>query len=182
MINKKALILIAMLASSCAFGQQQQEQYVAPYTQGQPQQDQYVPPYMQGQPQQSQQQSYQGNNYCQGRGCGVITNIVQRNQTANGNNIIGTIAGGVLGGLLGNRVGRGTGNTLATVAGAAGGAVAGNVIQQRMDSNGQQNVNLWDVQVRFDDGHAETFTFNNTPQFQHNQRVNVINGKITSVL
>lgn len=177
---KKTIILFAILASTSASALQPGEQPQQYGQQPQPQ-DQYVPPYMQGQQQQYQQQYQTPNNqtYCQGAHCGIVININQRTQTSNGNNILGTIAGGLIGGLLGNQVGKGTGKTIATVVGAAGGAVAGNVVEQRMDPNGEQKTHLFDVQVRFDDGSARTFTFNNPPSFQNGQRVQLnMNGQI----
>ncbi|MDD5030405.1 MAG: glycine zipper 2TM domain-containing protein [Rhodoferax sp.] len=89
--------------------------------------------------------------------CGKVTavNLVEK---AGESNAVGLIAGGVAGAVLGRQVGGGFGKDLATIAGAAGGAYAGKKVQENMNTK-----QVWQVSVKYPDGHSATFDFAGDP-------------------
>jgi len=89
--------------------------------------------------------------------CGRVTSVVEGEKKGEGG-AVGMIAGGVAGALLGNQVGSGGGRKLATVAGAAGGAYAGKKVEEHARSTKQ-----WTVNVEFEDGKHNSYTFDQDP-------------------
>ena len=87
---------------------------------------------------------------------------------------LGAVAGGVLGGVLGRSVGGGNHRTAGTVVGAAGGAVAGHMIEKKTREG-----HLYEIGVRFDDGHSRVFTLETHPSLQQGSRIRVVNGALT---
>jgi len=87
---------------------------------------------------------------------------------------LGPIAGGIAGAVLGNQIGKGHGSQkVITVLGAAGGAFAGHEIEKQA-----RGTTHWEVDVRRDDGAAETVRSDVAPSYQPGQRVRLIDGKL----
>ena len=86
------------------------------------------------------------------------------------------VIGGILGGVLGHQIGHGRGKDLATVAGAAGGAYAGNQVEK---SNNRAV--RYDIAVRMDDGRREVIRLRDATGWRDNDRVRVINGKLSLI-
>ena len=87
---------------------------------------------------------------------------------------LGPIAGGIAGEVLGNQIGKGHGSQkVITVLGAAGGAFAGRAVEQQA-----RGTTHWEVDVRRDDGAAETVRSDVAPSYQPGQRVRLIDGKL----
>ena len=87
---------------------------------------------------------------------------------------LGPIAGGIAGAVLGNQIGKGHGSQkVITVLGAAGGAFAGRAIEKQA-----RGTTHWEVDVRRDDGAAETVRSDVAPSYQPGQRVRLIDGKL----
>ena len=87
---------------------------------------------------------------------------------------LGPIAGGIAGAVLGNQVGKGHGSQkVITVLGAAGGAFAGRAIEQQA-----RGTTHWEIDVRRDDGAAETVRSDVAPSYQPGQRVRLIDGRL----
>jgi len=87
---------------------------------------------------------------------------------------LGPIAGGIAGAVLGNQIGKGHGSQkVITVLGAAGGAFAGRAVEQQA-----RGTTHWEVDVRRDDGAAETVRSDVAPSYQPGQRVRLIDGKL----
>ncbi|WP_353152942.1 glycine zipper 2TM domain-containing protein [Herminiimonas fonticola] len=126
--------------------------------------------YPQSYPQSSSTPAY--NNYY-----GVIDSIqvVQQAPDNRGVGVGGAVAGGVVGGLLGNQVGKGSGRTAATAAGVVGGALVGSSIQR----NNQPVRQLYQVNVRLDNGGYQSYTMENVADLRAGDRVRVENGRIT---
>lgn len=97
--------------------------------------------------------------------CGKVT-AVNVGEKAGSSNALGVVAGGAAGALLGNQIGGGNGKTIATIAGAVGGAYAGKKIQER--SNGGR---VWSVEVQYDNGQRNSFSFDRDPGLQRGDRV-----------
>lgn len=97
--------------------------------------------------------------------CGKVmaVNVAERKGESNA---LGLIAGGAAGALLGNQVGSGSGKKIATVAGAVGGAYAGKKIQENANST-----KVWNVEVEYDNGRRNTFSFDRDPGLQRGDRV-----------
>lgn len=91
--------------------------------------------------------------------CGVITAITEQpGATSAPATGLGAVTGAVIGGVLGNQIGKGDGRRIARIAGAIGGAYAGHKVEGHMRSN-----NSYIVNVRFDDGREEQFTYAEKP-------------------
>jgi outer membrane lipoprotein SlyB len=87
---------------------------------------------------------------------------------------LGPIAGGIAGAVLGNQIGQGHGSKkVITVLGAAGGAFAGRAIEQQA-----RGTTHWEIDVRRDDGAAETVRSDVAPSYQPGQRVRLIDGRL----
>jgi outer membrane lipoprotein SlyB len=108
---------------------------------------------------------------------GRVAQIRETVTRQEGNPAAGAVAGAVIGGLLGSALGARTyrdrygrvvtaGNPAGAAAGAIGGAVVGAAASQ---GGGEQRT--YQVYVQFDDGGAETYTYQNTLPFQVNDRV-----------
>ncbi len=106
--------------------------------------------------------------------CGRVESV-QAVQTQAQPSGLGVVAGAVLGGVLGNQVGGGNGKKLATVAGAVGGGFAGNEVEKRTRAT-----TTYQVRVRMDNGTVRTFPYNNQPNWNIGDRINVVDGYLTS--
>lgn len=104
--------------------------------------------------------------------CGRVIGVSVSEKAGEGG-AVGMIAGGVAGALLGNQVGGGTGKKLATIAGAAGGAYAGKTVEGKMKS-----ANIWTVQVQYDNGTQNSYTFEQDPGLAKGDLVRSSNGSI----
>ena len=104
--------------------------------------------------------------------CGRVTSVVVGEKKGEGG-AVGLIAGGVAGALLGNQVGSGGGRKLATVAGAAGGAYAGKKVEEHARSSKQ-----WTVNVEYEDGKRDSYTFAEDPGMSKGDQVKRANGSI----
>ena len=104
--------------------------------------------------------------------CGRVTSVVLGEKKGEGG-AMGMIAGGVAGALLGNQVGSGGGRKLATVAGAAGGAYAGKKVEEHARSSKQ-----WTVNVEYEDGKHDSYTFEEDPGMMKGDQVTRSNGSI----
>ncbi|MBL8510495.1 MAG: glycine zipper 2TM domain-containing protein [Betaproteobacteria bacterium] len=107
--------------------------------------------------------------------CGVVTEVKTVKQKGEGSGV-GAVAGGVLGGVLGHQVGGGRGKDLATIAGAAGGAYAGHQAEKKIKEK-----TVYQVIVKMENGQTRTFTYENEPGFRSEDKVKVVNGKLTRV-
>ena len=105
--------------------------------------------------------------------CGTVTGVREIRKAGQGTGL-GAVAGGVLGGVLGRSVGGGNHRTAGTVVGAAGGAVAGHMIEKKTREG-----HLYEIGVRFDDGHSRVFTLETHPSLQQGSRIRVVNGALT---
>ncbi len=91
--------------------------------------------------------------------CGVITAITEQpGATGTPATGLGAVTGAVIGGVLGNQVGKGDGRRVARIAGAIGGAYAGHQVEGHVRSS-----NTYVVNVRFEDGRQEQFTYTERP-------------------
>jgi outer membrane lipoprotein SlyB len=99
-----------------------------------------------------------------------VREVVQRQQ---GNPAGGAVAGAIIGGLLGSAIGGHThydrwgyghyqGNPAGALVGAVGGAAIGAAASQ---GNGAEN-RWYEVNVRFEDGGYETYTYRGAPPFR----------------
>ena len=104
--------------------------------------------------------------------CGRVTSVVEGEKKGEGG-AVGLIAGGVAGALLGNQVGSGGGRKLATVAGAAGGAYAGKKVEEHARTSKQ-----WTVNVEFEDGKRDSYTYEEDPGMAKGDQVKRSNGGI----
>lgn len=104
--------------------------------------------------------------------CGRVTSVVEGEKKGEGG-AVGLIAGGVAGALLGNQVGSGGGRKLATVAGAAGGAYAGKKVEEHARTSKQ-----WTVNVEFEDGKRDSYTYEEDPGMSKGDQVKRSNGGI----
>lgn len=86
---------------------------------------------------------------------------------------LGGVLGGPSGAIIGNQPGYDS-QTAATFAGAAGGAISGLQIQRRVGNN----IDLYRVAVRFDDGSRKTVSMQSKSGFEVGDRVRVIEGSL----
>jgi outer membrane lipoprotein SlyB len=105
---------------------------------------------------------------------GQVTNIAMVDQKAQTSGV-GAVLGAVLGGVVGHQIGEGSGKTAATVAGAVGGAYAGNRIEQ---NRGTASAPVYRVDVRFDDGHSESYNYNDLAGLRVGDRVRSEGGQL----
>jgi outer membrane lipoprotein SlyB len=111
---------------------------------------------------------YQSTQYGQVR----AINVVQAQSGHAG--AAGAVLGAVAGGALGNMVGGGNGRTAATV----GGAVLGGVAGHRIAENRAGGTDVYRVDVQFDDGHTQSFDFQQLNGLQVGDRVKLQDGQI----
>jgi len=127
-------------------------------------------------PRHSSTQSSSGNmrydNRYEGR-VGNITNI-ETFETSSRTSGGGAILGALVGGALGNQIGKGDGRKAATVAGVVGGAVAGNAIER----HNKRDNEFFRISVRFDNGSAAQYDYNDIEDLQVGDRVRVDNGQV----
>ncbi|EGF31030.1 putative outer membrane lipoprotein transmembrane [Oxalobacteraceae bacterium IMCC9480] len=76
--------------------------------------------------------------------------------------------------MLGNQVGGGTGRAVATAAGVVGGAVVGNQVEQNRSAGRE----VYQVNVRLDNGQYESITLDNVNDLRVGNRVRVENGRV----
>ncbi|MFT5533259.1 MAG: outer membrane lipoprotein SlyB [Burkholderiaceae bacterium] len=134
-------------------------------------------PYQQSNNSQSYpQSSSQGYNNQQGYSTqyGVIDSIQVSRAANSGGPGAGAVIGGLVGGLLGNQVGGGTGRAVATAAGVVGGAVVGNQVEQNRSAGRE----VYQVNVRLDNGQYEAITQDNVNDLRVGNRVRVENGRV----
>ncbi len=106
---------------------------------------------------------------------GVIDSIQVTRAPARSGPGLGAVVGGVVGGLLGNQVGGGNGKIAATAAGAIGGAVVGNQVEQNNRSEGAE---MYQINVRLDNGSYVTVTQDTMNDLRVGNRVRVDNGRV----
>jgi outer membrane lipoprotein SlyB len=116
----------------------------------------------------SQQQGY-STQY------GVVDSIQVTRAPAHSGPGVGAVLGGVVGGLLGNQVGGGNGKVAATAAGAIGGAVVGNQVEQNNRTAGAE---MYQINVRLDNGSYVTVTQDTMNDLRVGNRVRVDNGRV----
>ncbi len=106
--------------------------------------------------------------------CGVVEAVrpVQHQAQTSG---VGAVAGAIIGGVIGNRFGGGNGRALSTAAGAVGGGFAGNEIEK----HGKSTVS-YQVTVKMESGKLRTFSFGSQPVWNVGDRVQVVNGALSS--
>ena len=106
-------------------------------------------------------------NYCYDH-CGVVRDVeqvyVQKNDAT-----LGTVLGAVIGGALGNQVGEGRGRTAATIGGAIGNSVGSN--------NGNQ-VPVWRILIRLDNGRLGSVTQREYPSVRSGDYVEIRDGRV----
>lgn len=122
---------------------------------------------------QSSSQSY-SNQQGYSTQYGVIDSIQVSRASNSGGIGAGAVIGGLVGGLLGNQVGGGTGRAVATAAGAVGGAVVGNQVEQNRSAGRE----VYQVNVRLDNGQYEAVTQDNVNDLRVGNRVRVENGRV----
>ncbi len=126
-------------------------------------------------PQQSQQSSpIYSDTQSNSASYGTIDSIqvTRANQSSSGG---GAVVGGLVGGLLGNQVGSGSGRTAATVAGAVGGALVGNQVEKRNQAPAQD---MYQVNVRLDNGQYISVVQDSTYDLRAGHRVRVVDGRV----
>ncbi|MEX5744204.1 glycine zipper 2TM domain-containing protein [Massilia sp. X63] len=106
-------------------------------------------------------------------GYGTIESI-QVTQGGNRTSGAGAILGGVVGALAGNQVGSGSGRTAATVAGGVAGAAIGNNVER----NRQGGQELYQVNVRMDNGEYRTVTQDSVYDLRVGNRVRIVDGRV----
>lgn len=106
---------------------------------------------------------------------GVVDSIQVTRAPANSGPGVGAVLGGVVGGLLGNQVGGGNGKIAATAAGAIGGAVVGNQVEQNNRTAGAE---MYQINVRLDNGSYVTVTQDTMNDLRVGNRVRVDNGRV----
>lgn len=106
---------------------------------------------------------------------GVVDSIQVTRAQANSGPGVGAVLGGVVGGLLGNQVGGGNGKIAATAAGAIGGAVVGNQVEQNNRTAGPE---MYQVNVRLDNGSYVSVTQDTMNDLRVGNRVRVENGRV----
>jgi outer membrane lipoprotein SlyB len=128
-----------------------------------------------GQPQRQGGYGYQqgpSRNYCYDH-CGVVRDVeqiyVQKNDAT-----LGTVLGAVIGGALGNQVGEGRGRTAATI----GGAVIGGAIGNSVGSNNGNQVPVWRILIRLDNGRLGSVTQREYPNVRSGDYVEIRDGRV----
>lgn len=106
---------------------------------------------------------------------GVVDSIQVTRAPVNSGPGVGAVVGGVVGGLLGNQVGGGNGKIAATAAGAIGGAVVGNQVEQNNRTAGAE---MYQVNVRLDNGSYISVTQESMNDLRVGNRVRVENGRV----
>ena len=106
---------------------------------------------------------------------GVIDSIQVTRGNTNSGPGLGAVVGGVVGGLLGNQVGGGNGKVAATAAGAIGGAVVGNQVEQNNRAAARE---MYQINVRLDNGSYATVTQDTMNDLRVGNRVRVENGRV----
>lgn len=111
-------------------------------------------------------------NYCYDH-CGVVRDVeqvyVQKNDAT-----LGTVLGAVIGGALGNQVGEGRGRTAATI----GGAVIGGAIGNSVGSNNGNQVPVWRILIRLDNGRLGSVTQREYPNVRSGDYVEIRDGRV----
>lgn len=111
-------------------------------------------------------------NYCYDH-CGVVRDVeqiyVQKNDAT-----LGTVLGAVIGGALGNQVGHGRGRTAATI----GGAVVGGAIGNSVGSNNGNQVPVWRILIRLDNGRLGSVTQREYPDVRSGDYVEIRDGRV----
>ncbi|HEY8023863.1 MAG TPA: glycine zipper 2TM domain-containing protein [Burkholderiaceae bacterium] len=106
--------------------------------------------------------------------CGTVESVQSIEHQARPSGV-GAVAGALIGGVIGNRFGGGNGRALTTVAGAVGGGVAGNAIEK----HGNTTVS-YQVRVKMENGKVRTFPYAAQPGWNAGDRVQVVNGTLSS--
>lgn len=109
-------------------------------------------------------------------GIGVVQSIQETTETSTGASVVGAVGGAVLGAFLGSQIGGGTGQTIAATAGGIGGSMAGSAVASRAGA-----VNVWIVNIRFEDGIDRTVRVTEAPTYRPGQRVRVEGGVIRPI-
>lgn len=106
------------------------------------------------------------------KSCGVVSSVrtIERKGEGTG---IGAVGGAVAGGVIGHQIGGGRGRDVMTVVGAVAGGFGGHEVEKRV-----RKVVKHQVAVRFDDGHARTFTYDNPPALRSGDRVRLAGGRL----
>ena len=111
-------------------------------------------------------------NYCYDH-CGVVRDVeqvyVQKNDAT-----LGTVLGAVIGGALGNQVGHGRGRTAATI----GGAVVGGAIGHSVGSNNGNQVPVWRILIRLDNGRLGSVIQREYPDVRSGDYVEIRDGRV----
>lgn len=120
---------------------------------------------------------------------GVVTAVEQsqvQEPQANGNNdennLTGTAIGAAAGALLGRSVSGKHDKTKGTLIGGIVGGIAGNQTQKYL-KDGQNSANtvtreIYRVDVKFDDGHVESYRYDEEPDFRTGDRVKLKDGRL----
>ncbi len=111
-------------------------------------------------------------DYCYDH-CGVVRDVeqiyVQKNDAT-----LGTVLGAVIGGVLGNQVGEGRGRTAATI----GGAVIGGAIGNSAGGNSGNQVPVWRILIRLDNGRLGSVTQREYPNVRGGDYVEIRDGRV----
>ncbi len=86
----------------------------------------------------------------------------------------GAIVGGLVGALAGNPVGSGNGRTAATVAGGVAGAAIGN----NVEANRNDGHDVYQINVRLDNGEYRTITQDSVYDLRVGNRVRMVDGRV----
>jgi outer membrane lipoprotein SlyB len=86
----------------------------------------------------------------------------------------GAVVGGLVGALAGNQVGSGTGRTAATVAGGVAGAAIGN----NVEANRNDGRDVYQINVRLDNGDYRTINQDNVYDLRVGNRVRLVDGRV----
>jgi outer membrane lipoprotein SlyB len=86
----------------------------------------------------------------------------------------GAVVGGLVGALAGNQVGSGSGRTAATVAGGVAGAAIGN----NVEANRNDGRDMYQVNVRLDNGEYRTITQDSVYDLRVGNRVRLVDGRV----
>jgi len=109
-------------------------------------------------------------------GTGVVQSIQETSETSTGASVVGAVGGAVVGAFLGGQIGGGLGQTIAATAGGIGGSMAGSAVASRAGA-----VNVWIVNIRFEDGIDRTVRVKDAPIYRPGQRVRVESGVIRPI-
>jgi len=86
----------------------------------------------------------------------------------------GAVVGGLVGALAGNQVGSGNGRTAATVAGGVAGAAIGN----NVEANRNDGRDVYQINVRLDNGEYRTITQDSVYDLRVGNRVRLVDGRV----